>query len=58
MSSFNGTLVDEEAEAQLVSLTEIQRYILQGVNPFDLNLVVSVDGDFVLDNFGNILKWD
>lgn len=58
MSNFGGKTVDhDDAEAQLKALGEIQRMILQGTDPSTLNLVVSVDGDFVIDKDGNILRW-
>lgn len=58
MSFFGGRSFDEEdAEAQLKALGEIQRLMLQGVDPSTLNLVVSIDGDFVIDTDGNLLRW-
>lgn len=58
MSSFGGRSVDhEDVEAQLKALGEIQRLSLQGVNPSTLNLVVSVDGDYIIDTDGNLLRW-
>jgi len=59
MSSFGGREVDHvDTEAQLKSLTEIQRMVLQGIDPSTLNLVVSEGGDFVIDDDGNILRWE
>lgn len=58
MSNFLGRIFSQEAEAQLKSLTEIQRLILQGVDPYAEDLVTSVDGDFVIDLEGNLLRWE
>ena len=58
MSNFGGRSVDhEDVEAQLKALGQIQRLLLQGIDPNTLNLVVSVDGDFILDTDGNLVKW-
>lgn len=58
MSSFGGSATDQEdVEAQLKSLGELQRLLLQGVDPATLNLVLDNDGDFTIDTLGNLIRW-
>lgn len=58
MSSFGGSAFDhEDIEAQFKALVEIQRLLLQGIDPATLNLVLDNDGDFIIDTSGNLIRW-